>query len=363
MTTRTAGEAKGDVKHEAHSPANPAPEAGMSADAINIGLNMFRAGTRRYAQSVQDSLEWLWGYAHDILQGSKSALVKETGFDYDFLYGAFTGREDGDLSGLCEAIEQLRIRSSKQMPLIETIVTKRITEALDYARDYSAMVTIKGPTGRGKTYTAQHWARLNNHGSSRYVRATSGCSRKAFVSMLCQSCGIGVNGKKSSELEMRLYKAFTVRNTIIVDEAGHMMPSKCGNTTSAIEFVRDLHDICGCGIVLIFTDVYLEDMKNGRLSRYFEQFIGRIKFPLEIPTKVLRDEVIAVVKSFNRKPDASLVNLALSLARERDGKLRTLFEDLRRGRDFAKDNNRELTTADLKLAADWRKSGGLWPEE
>ena len=361
MSTRTAGEAKGDVKHEAHNDENPAPEAGMSVDVINIGLNVFRVGTRRYEQKVQDSLEWLWGYAHDILQGSKSALEKETGITFDRLYKAFTGREDGDMTSLCEMIEQLRIRVGKQMPLVNTIVTKRITEALDYARDYAAMVMIKGPTGRGKTYTAQHWARLNNHGQTRYVRASSGCTRKAFVMMLCQSCGIGINGKKCSELEMRLFRAFTPRNTIIVDEAGHMMPGIGGSSTSAIEFIRDLHDICGCAVVMIFTDVYLDEMRHGRLANYFEQFIGRIKFELAIPKEVLRDEVLAVVKSFNRRPDAALVNLALNLSRQRDGKLRTLFEDLKRANSFAAEKERELTAADLQLAADWRKSGGLWP--
>ena len=363
MTTRTAGDAKGDVQHEAHDVGNPAPEAGMSKDVINIGLNIFRAGTQRYEQKVQDSLEWLWGYAHDMLHGSKSALEKETGVDFNTIYKAFTGREDGDLSDLCEMIEQLRIKVGKQMPLVETLVTRRITEALDYARDYSAMVMIKGPTGRGKTYTAQHWSRLNNHGQTRYVRASSGCTRKAFVTMLCQACGIGINGKKGSELEMRLFRAFTKRNTIIVDEAGHMMPGVGGTSTAAIEFVRDLHDFCGCAVVMIFTDVYLDEMRHGRLANYFEQFIGRIEFELEIPKEVLRDEVAAVVKSFNRKPDAALVNLALTLSRQRDGKLRTLFKDLKRARDFAADKNRELNAADLKLAADWRKSGGLWPEE
>lgn len=361
--TRNMGEAKGDGKHEAHNADNPAPEAGASKDVMNIGLNLFKTGTRRYEQKVQDALEWLWGYAHDVLGGSKSALEKETGYEFKFIYDALIGRADCDLSGLCESIESMKVRAAKRMSMVETIVTKRISEALDYARDFSSMVMIKGPTGRGKTYTAQYWARMNNHGRTRYVRASSGCSRKTLVTMLCQSCGIGVNGKKGSELELRLFKAFSARNVIIVDEAGHLMPKGGASSTSAIEFVRDLHDICGCGVVMIFTDVYLEEMRHGRQKEYFEQFIGRIKFELEIPKEVLKDEVSNAVRAFNKRPSAELLKLALDLSRQRDGKLRTLFEDLKRARDYAARNDRELTHADLKIAAEWRKSGGLWPEE
>jgi hypothetical protein len=122
--------------------------------------------------------------------------------------------------------------------------------------------------------------------------------------------------------------------------------------------------MCGCGIALIFTDVYLDEMKHGSLSSYFEQFIGRIKFELTIPTDVLRAEVKAVVESFTPEPSLKLQQFAYSVAQNRDGKLRTLFEDLQRAKDWAQAHGKEsISFNDLLKAVEWRKSGGIWPED
>ena len=358
--TRTMGNATTKL---AHSPENPAPEAGMSRDIINIGLNIFRTGIRRYPEDVQEQLEWLWGYTFDVLGNSKTELSRQLGYDFAFIYDVFTGRYDGELETFCAAIQQLKMRAAQKMPLVETVVVKRIIEALDYAAKFSAMISIVGPTGRGKTYTAKCWARQHNHGRTRYIRVPSGCTRRQMVMMLCSSCGIGVNGHKTPELENRLFKAFTARNVIIVDEAGHLVPKASANGTSAIELLRDLHDICGCAVVMIFTDVYLKELETGRLADYFEQFRGRIKYTLPIPTKIFRGEVEDIVRSFVAEPSQRLIELAYKTAGARDGKLRTLFEDLQRAKDWAERENRDLRYEDLALAVNWRKSGGIWPEE
>jgi len=360
MTTRRAGAATSDW---AHTEDNPAPEGGMSRDAVNLGLNIFKNGIKDYSEKERELLEWLWGYTFDELAGSKSALTAALGYDWTVLFKIFTGRYEAGLDRFCEAVANLRKRAEAGgSRFVSTVVAERMIEALDYAKDRQAMVSITGPTGRSKTFTAQWWAKHNNHGRARYLRIPSGCTRRTMVQLLCRSCGIGINGKKTADLEARLFKAFDFRNTIIIDEAGHLLP-RCGTSVSAIEFVRDLHDLCGCGVALIFTNVYLEEFRHGRLAAYFEQYLGRIKFTVTIPLEVLRDEVAAVVRAFRKDPPEKLLALALKLARSRDGRLRTLFEDLTRAQDWAQKQTREMGYDDLKLASDWRLSGGIWPQE
>lgn len=363
MNTRIAGAAAGIGNNETHGPENPAPERNMSRDVLNIGLNVFKNGIANYTEKEKELLEWLWGYTVEELHGSRSALCQAINYDYTVVHKVFTGGYDASLDCFCEAIERLKKKvSSGRTKLIKTVIVKRMIEALDYARDTQAMVAISGPTGRSKTFTARHWAFENNHGRTRYIRTQSGCTRRTIVTQLCQSSGIGINGKKTGELETRLFKAFDYHNVIIVDEAGHLLP-RGGFGTSAIEFLRDLHDICECAVVLIFTDVYLDEMRAGRLSAYFEQFIGRIKYELHIPNEVRKDEVVAVVKSFIKEPSVKMIDLALSIARAQEGKLRTLFEDLHRAKNYANKQNRTMTDKDLKIASEWRQSGGVWPDD
>jgi hypothetical protein len=335
----------------------------MGNDVINIALNMLKASIPVYGEKEQELLEWLWAYAFDELRGSKNALVKAIGEDWMTIYRAFTGKLS-HVENFCAKIEDLKKRLVNSIHLVNTVVTDRVQEALNYARDKHAMVTITGPTGRGKTITAHYWARNNNHGRSKYIRVPSGCTRPGLVRELCRCCGISTNGKKTSLLEARLRSSFGPRNVIIVDEAGHLMP-RTGRSTIAIEFLRDLHDMCGCGVVLIFTDVYLSDMRGGSLADYFEQFIGRIKFEVQIPLNVLKAEIEAVLTKFHPdgSPPLKLFKYAHSTAQGRDGKLRTLFEDLERAKEWAKSHDRRnIRYEDLRIAVDWRKTGGLWPD-
>lgn len=362
--TRVAGEAKGDEKHEAHKGDNPAPEAGMSRDQINIGLNVFQVSTAHLDEETREMLAWLWGYAFDELKGSKAALCAALGYEWQTVHRAFSGgMEGGELASFLAVVAALRRRQVNSVKLVPTLVTKRVREALEYCRETHSMVSVRGPTGRGKTLTAMHWTRDNNHGKAIYVRAPSSCQRRALVTQIAQRVGIGSVGKKTVEVEGRLYRAFSSRNTLIVDEAGHLIP-RYGTGAGALELLRDLHDMCECGVALIFTDVYLDEIRHGKMAAYFEQFLGRIKFEVTIPTRVLRVEVEDVVRSVAPGASDGMVGYALGVANGRDGKLRTLFEDLGRSAEWARSKGRkEPGLEDLKMAVEWRKSGGIWPEE
>jgi len=357
-----------DAKNEEPGNNSQALQKHEGQDRISIGYHVFQDGLKLYSQieGAQEAIEWLWGYSVNKLACSKMALCDATAMEWPQLHSVFSGAASESKTLMDEVLQAVarlkRQAESKREKLVVTPVTRRICETLDYCRDWRAMVTVKGPTGRSKTSTALWWAEENNHGRTSYIRMRSSCSRRMLVMAISQAKNIGVSGKKTLELEERLFKAFSPRNVLIIDEAGHLIP-RCGQGTSAIEFVRDIHDICGCGIALIFTDVYLQEMRQGRLANYFEQFFGRIKFEMTIPQEVRKDEVLAVVKNFRKDPPEKLLALSVKLAREREGKLRTLFEDLQRAKEWADRQGHALGAEDLNLASNWRKNGSEYPEE
>ncbi|NMD89385.1 ATP-binding protein [Victivallis vadensis] len=329
----------------------------------NLSFDAYKAGLENYSKAEAEQVEWLWGYFNGPLGKDKAALCKEFGMEWEQLRPLFSGRVAASIRAeTFEAITALRRRLAKSKPLVRTIVTERIIQALDYCRDYSAMVYVTGPTGRGKTYTAEWWAGENNHGRTKYIRVPSDCTRRALVQELCKVAGCATCGT-CAEMEGNLRRAIGPRNIIIADEAGHLL-SRSGRPGGAIELLRDLHDMTGCGVALIFTDVYLAEIKRGRNADYFEQFLGRLEFPVEIPQKPRRDEVRQVLTAFFADGvSEELVSYALGVATARDGKLRTLFKDLFRAEELAKNDGRKITADDFKLFVKWRKSAGAWPED
>ena len=330
----------------------------------NLSFDAYKAGLENYSKAEAEQVEWLWGYYNGPLNKDKAALCKELGMEWEQLRPLFSGRVAASIRAeTFEAITALRRRLAKSKPLVRTIVAERIIQALDYCRDYSAMVYVTGPTGRGKTYTAEWWAGENNHGRTKYYRVPSDCSRRTAAKDLCRLFGIPTTGSTPDMEEALREKALGPRNVIIVDEAGNLL-SKSGKPGGAIELFRDLHDMTGCGVALIFTDVYLAEIKRGRNADYFEQFLGRLEFPVEIPQKPRRDEVRQVLAAFfTDGVSEELVSYALGVATARDGKLRTLFKDLFRAEELAKNAGRKITPDDLKLFVKWRKSAGAWPED
>jgi len=324
------------------------------------------AGVERCTPEDKDRILWLYGYFNGCLRQNKDLLCRELGYSkddaWDQLRMIFTGRLAAGLHDeVMAAVDALRRRLAKQRPLVHTIVADMIIDCLNYCRDNSAMVYIAGSTGRGKTYTALWWQQENNHGRTKYIRIPSDCNRRPLLTMIARAFGISAAGS-NSEIMTNLGKAITPRNVIIVDEAGHLL-NRSGRPGRAIEILRDIHDLYNCGIALIFTDVYLAEIKRGRNAQYFEQFLGRLEFPLEIPEIPRRDEVRQVLRSFFGEVDEETVSYALTATRDRDGKLRTLFKDLFRAEDIARQQGRSITARDLKLAITWRKKAGAWPED
>ena len=336
----------------------------MRSEELKVSFALYEEGLSILQGEERDAVEWLWGYYVNILNKDGNALAAETGIDRSTLTTLLSGARmlmGGSRQEAFDAVAILKKRVLKNMPLVRTITAKKILDTLDYARDEQAMTYISGTTGRGKTMTAQYWAAQNNHGRTHYVRCPSDCSRRSLVLLLAASFGISSSGNIGDK-ERALARHINSRHVLIIDEAGHLL-SKSGNPRGPIEFIRDLHDLTHCGVCLIFTDVYLNEIKRGKNAAYFEQFLGRLECPCEIPPVVRKDEVRSIVRAFAPDANETFVDYALTIARGRDGKRRTLFKDFYRARDFSKERGEKLTVQTLKKMVAFRLSGGVWPED
>ena len=325
----------------------------------------FQRGMQLYRKPAErDLAEWLWGYYVNVLDKSAALLKQESGLDASEINALFRTALDGYTEAqrkeIFQAIKAMRSRTARNLPLVLTAVTRRILDTLDYCRDHQTMTYICGPTGRGKTYTAEYWAEKSNHGRTHLVRCPSSCSRATLVKLIADSFGVSRTGSVADREQM-LFRAVNRRHVLIIDEAGHLLHQS--GTKSPIEFLRDLHDITGCGVAMIFTDVYLPEFVTGRNSAYLEQFIGRIEYPVEIPKVVRKDEVKSIVRAFVPDAGPDFMRLAAAEAKGRKGRLRALFRDLTTAKEFAESRGEQLSFVHFQMAVKLREEKGAFPED
>lgn len=353
MPDRTATAATPDAAQD--------PGAGRHHTRRGDGINLTRpeivAGIAAYGAEDQDALIWLHGYTCDELGGSRSRLMEQLrGMDWTTLARVWSGKYGADIAKVMERIRKFRAKaeSTLRKRFVETIVTQKIWSLCDVARDRSAMVLISGPTGRSKTWTIDEWRHCNNHGRAVKVTARKSGGLRVFLEDL--GTALNISASRSQYAIMHAVEhALDERNVLIVDEVARLYPTGRAGSLDALEFIRDLHDRCGCGVILCATDGLEGLLRSGKYAMWFDQLLGRIELHLRIPRAFGRQEVAELLAAYVDDPDPALVNAARDIANRSTRGCRDLFRHLDRAAQVAAEVGKPLTaeilTATVAAAA------------
>jgi len=348
-------------------PDNEAVESAMSRDIINVPDNVIQDGIHGYTEEQQDLLQWVVSYGRHELANSRDRLCKAIGCDWTTLTRVLTGKYGASIEDFCLKISDLQAVAAESMEtgFVQTIVTRRITELMDYALagdlEGGKIVMIVGPTGRSKSETVKHWCSNNNHGRSVYVDCPESGGLSAFFRELAKQTGVNPE-RSTNDLRDRLIKSFNRRRILVVDEVARILPSRrvCKIPTE-LEFIRRLHDVRKCAVALVATPIFDHEMNSGWLQQYMEQLIGRCE-PLFIPAEPRRDEIRDICTAYSKHPSKELVALALQIAREK-GRLRVLFDLIKKAAVVARKRSEDLDAKHLDAAYQRRKNRTVWPED
>ena len=340
---------------------------GFSADRRGDNMNIPRtevlAGIDSYSKEDQDDLLWLHGYALDMLHGSRSALVDWLQIDWTTITRIWRGKYEADIAKVMAKIRHQRRKAelTRDAGFIETVTSGKIFSALDAVRELNCIALISGPSGRSKSHAAKEWTRRNNHGRSFYIDCPVTGGLRALLDEIASRTGVN-RSKNNADLCDILSRSFDYRHTLIFDEVARLLPAK-SNSIVPIEFIRRLHDTTGCGLVLIATEVFPREMRGGRLSAWFEQLLGRIDIPLQIPARVSRTEVVEICSAFCKSdPDPDLVNMALDVA-NKPGRVRRLFTLLRHAATIAASRRTAIAAVHFASARDKQANINVWPQD
>ena len=221
----------------------------------------------------------------------------------------FTGQYGADYAGplakIANARRLVEARSTrKDVGFIETSVWRRIDAACTSALNDQMPVFIYGPSQIGKTTCLLEFARRHNHGTSKYVRMPAACTFAFFVQSVARACFIPTSRQtRINDMRERIAHAIDSKNLLIVDEF-HQALVTVGPlaATQIMEFIREIYDRTGCGIVLSATNVGETELERGERAGIYDQLRRRGMVKLVLPPKAGAADLRKIAASFDLPP-------------------------------------------------------------
>lgn len=236
--------------------------------------------TKALAEDQARVIRWLHA---DYYESNRSLgeIGAEIGLDGGTVSKVFSGKYEGNMENVCEAIERYRRLKDERAtvqkaPYIETSLYREIEEVCQATLTYQKMSLIFAESQIGKTAAAKHYAKKHNHGETVYVEMPPGGSLSYFLAALASASHMG-NSARGDILQLNIMKNFGPNNLLIVDETMRALQAKSygGTSLKTMDFIRSLHDTTGCGVVLIGTNVFRDQMRDQSLKKFLNQFNRR----------------------------------------------------------------------------------------
>ena len=285
---------------------------GISMPAHQVRIAIDQAVARGQATEDEgDEVWWLYNYAqeHHLKEADLAAKMKS--YDKNTLYQLFRGSygvyRDGKLSSWSNIIKTIREfkkieieeAKKKNVGIIETEVKQAVWRCCDAALNDGMVSFIYSNTQIGKSTCLKAYQREHNHGQTIYIEMGSGWTRARFVRELARKFGNGVKATKAWALEDAIFDTLTRRNLLIVDEF-HKALTTTGDRQqrTVLEFIRDIRDQTGCGLVLCATKVGMENFETGTNRLTFNQLIGRSIIKAVLPDHPPVRDLNLIARSF-----------------------------------------------------------------
>lgn len=293
------------------TPATDAPPAhpnSLHATLTERQLNRIPAykvfeATKSLPEEQCLAIRWLHAHYYDSGRslGEIGALV---GYDGGTISKVFSAKYEGSLAEVVTAIARYRKiteerASVNRAPYIETALYRDIEDACQLALTYQKIAFIYGESQVGKTAALQHYARKHNHGETCYVTMPVGGGICHFLAALAAKVRM-TNSARGDILQLNIMKCFGPNNLLIVDEALRALQSRYSGAAAVktMDFIRDLHDQTGCGVVLVGTNVFRDRMEDASLKQFLNQFKRRSIIRRQLPDVPSRADLNAFSRHY-----------------------------------------------------------------
>jgi hypothetical protein len=182
--------------------------------------------------------------------------------------------------GVAKSIERaVNLMSERKLleetGFVETRLSKIIFRYCTFAAVNQRIVRIYGRTHDGKTTALKAFAKTYKNGQPLYIRLPSSASYLVAAKQFAKA--VGYHQVKTNEA-VRDAVLGTIKSghTLLIDEAHQPFTTYgSGHARRVIEFIREIHDNCHCGIVFCGTQTLRENLMRSDDALLFKQLIQR----------------------------------------------------------------------------------------
>lgn len=274
----------------------------IPGDTVKIALTKMRDS--KSIDETDEALIW-WFYCH--CRDKRFSLAESAdavGYDSTTIHRLFNGTYGAKLDKVVDAITRYKKVSAERdkrrdIGFIETSTWRKVSQICDSAF-YDAMPAfIYGASQIGKTACLKEYALRNNHGQTRYIRMPSAPTFAYFVKTVAEACFISTR-QNHDITRRRIMDSVDKKNLLIIDEVHQaLITSSDMIARKVVEFLREVYDRTGCGIVLCGTKVLRDEFERGRQAMIFDQFRRRGMLELNLPDSPPKIDIIKIARSFD----------------------------------------------------------------
>lgn len=286
------------------SEGNPNSSVNLSGDHVKKTIaGLTEAG--KITPEQGELIFWLFAYVkgRDLSFKQAADQLKVDGSTVSRVLHGTYGNGGAKYDNICNKIENFKKLTEERAAAQKDIYVQ--TQVADIAHDvcYSATVTnsiafLFGDTQIGKTTALRRYAEANKSKSVHYVRLPASSGVQLAAQEIAVACFISRKGC-FAHLRERILHALNENSTLIIDELHQVFLSY--QKTSAVkvfEFLREIHDRTGCGMVMCGTHVLKEEVEGGKLSMMLEQCRERGIIQVDLPKKPPMRDLYAIAAAF-----------------------------------------------------------------
>lgn len=282
--------------------------ATMAETRFRIPGDVIANATRELDEESRTAVKWFAGYlrARNIGPSDGGTVLRKLGsaefYSWASIYAALTGRRaDAGVSvkPLVDAMKAMRVSVEGASRIgdggfIITRLSKEIEKRCDRARRRKKILFIFGDSQIGKTEALRHYTRTHNHGETIYIEAPTGGS----ITLLMKEFGekMHIPACRTQDMRTRVMECFDGKMLLIVDEAHRFL--KGGRGMESLDFLRELYNKRGCGIVLSMTNEGRDLLRFGPEAKKLEQLWRRRITPLQTPAMLSRADLALFSESY-----------------------------------------------------------------